>query len=407
MARTLPGEVVLAQKLASSNRADLLQVLQPSSDRVAPPCPHFLQGCGGCALQHWNADAYAAWKRGLVVAALVRAGYAEPAVGALSGTPPYSRRRMAFAVRRREGGVLFGLHRSHDTEIVDLAVCMVLHATLFALVGPLRQTLSGLAALRRAGSAEANLLSGGADLLIRTDGPLTQGDRVKLAAFAAAHGVSRISWALDGGVAETASLLAAPFVLFDGHRVEPPPGAFLQASEQGERAIVQAVLDGLPQHLTGRSRAIELFAGCGTISFPVARHLRVLAYEGDPAAAVAVRRAQSGSRVEMTQRDLARQPLSAKELSGAAVVILDPPYGGAAAQLPLIAASGVGRVIYVSCNPGALARDAAVLAQAGYRLLQATPIDQFLWSAQVECVAVFEKGKQSFFEKKDQKTLSI
>jgi len=91
----------------------------------------------------------------------------------------------------------------------------------------------------------------------------------------------------------------------------------------------------------------------------------------------------------MIQRDLARQPLSAKELSSAALVVLDPPYGGAAAQMPAIAASGVKQVIYVSCNPGALTKDAAILVNAGYTLMQATPIDQFLWSAQVECVAVF------------------
>ena len=117
----------------------------------------------------------------------------------------------------------------------------------------------------------------------------------------------------------------------------------------------------------------------------------MIAYEGEAAAAAAVRRAQAGSRVEMNQRDLARQPLSAKELSGAALVVLDPPYGGAAAQMPAIAASGVQQVIYVSCNPGALTKDAAILVKAGYVLVAATPIDQFQWSAQVECVAVFSK----------------
>ncbi len=394
VARSLPGEVVRVQpgQPGGSVRAELLEVVTPSPDRVAPPCPHFLQGCGGCALQHWDDARYAAWKRGLVAAALQRAGYADPDLGALVRTPPQSRRRMDFAVQRREGGVLFGLHRAHGREIVDLEVCAVLHPALFALVAPLRATLSGLAALRRTGSVVANLLDGGADLLIRTDGPLAPSDRGKLAGFAAAHGVPRVAWALGDGMPETACLSSAPFVPFAGHRVEPPPGAFLQASAEGEQAIVQAVLAGLPEQITGRSKAVELFAGCGTISFPVARRMRVLAFEGDAGAASAMRHAQSGSRVEATQRDLARQPLSAKELSGACVVILDPPYGGAAMQMPAIAASGVGRVIYVSCNPGALSRDSAALAGAGYRLVTATPVDQFLWSAQVECVAVFERA---------------
>jgi 23S rRNA (uracil1939-C5)-methyltransferase len=154
---------------------------------------------------------------------------------------------------------------------------------------------------------------------------------------------------------------------------------------------VAAVLSAVPGKLTGKSRAVELFAGCGTISFPLAARLRVQAFEGDAAAAASVRRAQAGSRVEMTQRDLVRQPVSAKELSGAAMVVLDPPYAGAPMQMEAIAASGVPRVVYVSCNPGALGRDAAVLRKAGYGLGAVTAIDQFLWSAQVECVVVFGK----------------
>jgi 23S rRNA (uracil1939-C5)-methyltransferase len=177
--------------------------------------------------------------------------------------------------------------------------------------------------------------------------------------------------------------------MFAGRRVEPPPGAFLQASAEGEAAIVAAVLDQVPQKRTGRSRAVELFAGIGTIGFPLSAHLRVAAFEGDAAAAAAVRRAQAGTHVTMTQRDLARQPLTVKEMAGAAMIVLDPPYGGAAQQMPAIAASGVSRVVYVSCNPGALAKDAAVLLRAGYALRSAVPVDQFLWSAHVECVATF------------------
>jgi 23S rRNA (uracil1939-C5)-methyltransferase len=397
VACTLPGERVLVQPAADGKRAMLLDVLEPSPDRVIPPCPHFTEFCGGCALQHWADGAYAAYKRGLVVAALTRAGFPAPDVAALVRTPAASRRRMDFAAERQDGGMLLGLHQAHATAIVDLSACYVLHPTLEALLAPLRQVLRGLAALRRRGSVLANLLDDGADLLIRTDGPLVPTDRAKLAAFAAAHDVRRIAWCLqsgaaDAGAPEIAAQLGPPSVIFGGYRVEPPPGAFLQASAAGEAAIVAAVLAALPGKLTGRSRAVELYAGCGTIGFPLAAHLRVQAYEGDAASAACVRRAQSGSRLEMTQRDLARQPLSAKELADAAMVVLDPPYGGAAAQIGAIAASKVARVAYVSCNPGALSRDAAILAQAGYRLITATPIDQFLWSAQVEAVAVFALG---------------
>ncbi len=391
VARTLPGERVQASP-EPFGRARLMTILEPSAERIAPPCPHFAHLCGGCALQHWADTAYAAWKRGLVIAALSRAGYANPHVGPLIRTPPAARRRMDFAAQRRDGHVVLGLHQAHAKSIIDISLCPILHPALLALLAPLRALLSSLGALRRDASILANLLDTGPDLLIRTDGPLAATDRAKLADFARAQAIPRIAWARDAGPIEIAAQLAAPSTSFAGTRVEIPPGAFLQASAIGEAAIVSAVLAALPARRTQKSRAIELFAGCGTLSLPLAAELRVQAYEGDAAAAAALRRAQSNTRLDAIHRDLARQPLSAKELAGAALVVLDPPYAGAAQQMPSLAASGVKRIIYVSCNPAALARDAAVLRQSGFSLALATPIDQFLWSAQVETVAVFDGG---------------
>jgi 23S rRNA (uracil1939-C5)-methyltransferase len=392
--RTLPGERVAIgpiQGTGRTRRAALSEILTPSPNRIQAPCPHFAH-CGGCTLQHWRDQPYEAWKRNLVVSALTQAGFDGAKTGALIRTPPHTRRRMDFAAERIQGGVLFGLHEAHSKRIVDMAACPVLHPGLLALVAPLRTLLSSLAALRRSGSVLANLLDSGPDLLLRTDGPLVTPDRAKLAAFATAHRIARIAWSLNNGPPETAVLLSAPAIRFAGRSVEPPPGAFLQASAAGEAAIVAAVLAGLPGKRTQKSRAIELYAGCGTISFALADHVRVVAYEGDAASAAAIRRALSGSRVEITTRDLVRQPLTVKELSGAAAIVLNPPYAGASLQMPSIAASGAGRVIMVSCNPQTLARDAAVLHAAGYTLHAATPIDQFLWSAHVETVAVFDIG---------------
>jgi 23S rRNA (uracil1939-C5)-methyltransferase len=177
--------------------------------------------------------------------------------------------------------------------------------------------------------------------------------------------------------------------------VRPPPGGFLQASAEGEAAIVEAVLAGLPEKLAGKARIAELYAGSGTLTFALAQRARVAAWEGDgPALAAlkeAVNRGGLAGRVEAFARDLARGPLGEAELAGFAAVVLDPPHAGAAAQVARIAASAVKRVIYVSCNPAALGRDAAVLRGAGFRLLSAVPIDQFLWSARLESVCVFSR----------------
>ena len=324
------------------------------------------------------------------MAALARAGFPDVAMQPLARTPPGDRRRVDLALSRTATGVLVGLHRHRAAGIVDLQTCLVLHPSLVTLIGALRRLLPRIAGLRRAGSAVANLADAGIDLLLRIDAPLSAGDRTLLAEWAPAAGVCRVSWALGDGPPEPACQLLPATLALAGASVALPPGAFLQASRAGQAAIVDAVLAGLPA-IPARGRIVELFAGCGTLTFVLAERARVVAYEGEAAAHAALRRAASGRRVEAVLRDLARQPLQAKELAGAGALVLDPPYAGAAAQMPGIAASGVGRVIYVSCNPGALARDARALHAAGYRALSATPIDQFLWSAAVESVTVFDR----------------
>lgn len=396
---TLPGETVLARPTGSRGdgwMADLETIEQPSPDRSAAPCRHFGL-CGGCAMQHWADAPYRDWKAGLVAGALRQAGFTPPDPLPFRHGLPGERRRMDFAARRFGRKIVLGLHAARSADVEDLSGCLVLHPVLQALLEPLRVLLSGLSAFRREASVIVNLLDAGPDLLLRTDLALKLHDRTALTAFAAAHGMPRVSWALKTGEAETIALLRPPETALSGTAVRPPPGAFLQATDAGEQAIIAAVLAGLPvKKLTGRSRIADLYAGCGTLSFALERAARVSAYEADAASVAALRQAvnQGGlsGRIEPVQRDLTRQPLSAKELGAFAAVVLDPPHAGAAAQIGLIAASGIGSVIYVSCNPTALGRDARALFSAGYRLEAVTAIDQFLWSARVESVSVFRRG---------------
>jgi 23S rRNA (uracil1939-C5)-methyltransferase len=392
----LPGEVVLARPTQARGEGwsgVVEAVPQPSAEREAAPCRHF-GACGGCALQHWQDAGYRRWKTDLLRAALRRAGY-ESTPAPLAGTPRGSRRRMDLGLRRQDRAVVVGLHAPHGGSLVDLRACVVLHPTLFALLAPLRTLLRGLSALRREGAAVVNLLESGPDLLLRLEAPPNNADRAQLAAFAAAHGLPRIACAAGNAPAETACLLRPATTRLAGIVVAPPPGAFLQATAEGESAIIEAMLAGLPEKLVPKARIAELYAGCGTLSFALARRARVAAFEGDAGAAACLQAAANAAglagRIETTRRDLARQPLMAKELAPFAAVVLDPPHAGAAAQTAQIAASGVARVVYVSCNPAALARDAHMLRQAGYRLIATTPVDQFLWSARLESVSVFAR----------------
>jgi 23S rRNA (uracil1939-C5)-methyltransferase len=374
---TLPGEKARAWRVKKRGEGWAAQVealVTTSPERAEPPCRHF-GACGGCTLQHWQAFPYRAWKTGLLQAALRRAGITAE-VAPLIATPPATRRRLDFALRRQGRSVVVGLHAARAAEVVDLTACPVLHPDLFALVAPLRAVLRDLRLLRREGSAVVNLLESGPDLLLRTDAEPDSNDRAKLADFARTHGLCRISWARGNDTAETLCLLRPPVTVLSGVLVRPPPGAFLQASREGEAAIVAAVLAGLPENLPPRAR--------------------VAAYEGDLESVTALRSAVNAQglagRITVEQRDLARRPVTAQELAGCAAIVLDPPYGGAAAQMTQIALARPKTVVYVSCNPAALTRDAATLTANGYTSNRAIPIDQFIWSGRLESVVIFTAG---------------
>jgi 23S rRNA (uracil1939-C5)-methyltransferase len=395
---TLPGETVHARPTRARGGGWLaeLDVLEASSsERSEPPCSHFGR-CGGCALQHWTDHAYRQWKADLVATALRQAGFTPSDPLPFRQGLPGERRRMDFAVRRVGRRIMLGLHTARSAEVEDINTCLVLHPSLQALLPRLRDLIAGLASVRREASIIVNLLEAGPDLLLRTDVALPLEDRTVLAAFAETHDLPRISWAQTTQDPETVVLLRPPVSILSGTPVRPPPGAFLQATEAGEHAIVEAVLAGLPiKKLTNRSRIAELYAGCGTLTMALAGIARVTAYEGDQAALGALRQAVNqaalAGRVDPQLRDLVRQPVTAKELSSYAAVVLDPPHAGAPTQISQIAAARPPVVIYVSCNPVALTRDANHLRLAGYSLASVTAIDQFLWSARVESVAVFTR----------------
>jgi 23S rRNA (uracil1939-C5)-methyltransferase len=392
--RSLPGETLAVRPLGKRGGHGLAEpqaVLRASPERVEPPCPHF-SACGGCALQHWADAPYAGWKRAKLVEALSRAGFADAPVGPLLRTPPRARRRADLALRRLPGGgVALGFHARVGGAVLDLRTCEVLDPKLVALFDPLRDLLRGVPALRREGSAVLNLLDTGPDLLLRTDGPLDAPARARLAAFAAAHGVPRIAWALGDGAPEIAAQHGPAAIRFGGAVVQPAPGAFLQASPAGEAAIRDAVLAGLPDRLPARAAIAELHAGVGTLSFALAGRARVTAYEvsAEAVGALAAAAGRAGARIKAVRRDLARQPLPPAELKAYSAVVLDPPFGGAPEQVPLLARARVPRVVYVSCNPAALARDGKALREAGYSVVSATPVDQFLWSPHLESVVAF------------------
>jgi 23S rRNA (uracil1939-C5)-methyltransferase len=299
--------------------------------------------------------------------------------------PPGSRRRAVLTAALERGHVTLGYHRRRSHDLFAVEECVVLAPVIVAALPGMRAVAVALG--RR--ESRLTVLATPAGLDVAADGGPARLDAktaAALAALAARHRIARIS--LNG---EPIVEQARPALALSGAAVVPPPAAFVQAVAEAETAMVQQVLAAVGK----AKRTADMFAGVGTFTFALAPHARVLSLDGDAKALAALadgaRHASGLKPIETKVRDLFREPLSPKELEAFDAVVLDPPRAGARAQAESLARSKVKRVVYVSCNPGTLARDARILVDGGYRLERVTPIDQFLFSAHVEAVAIFAR----------------
>ena len=378
--RTLPGEVV-SGTLDGRVLRDL-RIETPSEMRVKPPCPHY-KSCGGCALQHASDAFVVEWKVGIVQQALAAQGIEVP-VGPLHTSPPASRRRATLSARRTKKGALVGFHARASDVLTETPNCTLLEPELLTA----REAIAALAQAGASRKAELSvtvtLSEGGLDLLVQggksLDGPL----RITLAGIAQTHDLARLTW--EDEVLVTRH---APSQRFGKVEVIPPAGAFLQATKDGETALLEAVLKATE----GANRIVDLFAGCGTFSLPLATRAEVHAIEGDRAMTEALdmgwRQTPGLKRVSVEARDLFRNPLIVEDLKGFDAAVIDPPRAGAEAQTAELAQAQTPRIAFVSCNPVTFARDAKTLITAGYRLDWVQVVDQFRWSTHVELAARF------------------
>jgi 23S rRNA (uracil1939-C5)-methyltransferase len=279
-------------------------------------------------------------------------------------------------------GVLLGFNAEMSHRIVDMRECHILRPELFALTEPLRQVLSGMLQPKRIAEVQLALIDGGVDVLIKGVPAGRLSEIEQLTSFAMKHDLARLS--VDRGLGPEALYEPQPAtVTLSGKPVSFPAGGFLQATDDGENALIDAVGEAV----MGSKAVADLFAGLGT--FALATNASYAA-EASRDAAAALKRAAPAMTVE--HRDLYRRPLDAKELKLFEAVILDPPRAGAAEQVTALAKSAVRRIACVSCNPATFARDAKTLADGGYSLDWVEPVGQFRWSTHVELVACFSRG---------------
>ncbi|MCG6111944.1 MAG: class I SAM-dependent RNA methyltransferase [Paracoccus sp.] len=378
----LPGEVIEGE--AEGGRIAAPRIITPSPDRIRPLCAHY-RACGGCSLMHATDAFTTAWKTQVVLTALAAQSIAAP-VPQVHVSPPSSRRRAVLSGRRTKKGATVGFHGRASEVIVDLAECHVLRPQIMAALPLLRRIVA--AGASRAAELSLVVIHGpaGLDVAVRGGKPMEPALFATLAALAEEGDLARLDW--DG----QAITRRAPALPMGRAQVVPPPGAFLQATEQGQAALLAAVRAAL----AGATRVADLFAGCGTFALPLAERAAIHAVEGlaPPLAALdSAWRATPGlNRITTEVRDLARRPLMPDELAHFDGIVIDPPRAGAEAQMRRLAATRVPAVAAVSCDPVSFAKDARILADAGYRIDRLWVVDQFRFSPHVEMVAALTPG---------------
>ena len=379
----LPGETVEAE--VAGERGRIISVEKSSPDRQAAPCPHF-GTCGGCALQHLKETPYLAFKRQLVVDAFNDRGLS-PEVSEVCPIATGTRRRVVLSAVRGRSGVLLGFHAVRGTEIVPIQECTVAAPSIVKALPALARLAEPLVSRRGEVRLAVTAAGNGLDVAISgVKGALEGAQRLEVVEAARAGRFLRVT---IGG--DPVLTLGEPVVDVDGIKVTLPPGGFLQAARESEAALRRHVLAAT----AGAKRIADCFAGLGTFSLALGRLAEVTAVEGDKPSLAALqaahRRTPGLKPLKTLLRDLFRDPLSPKELDAFEAIVLDPPRQGAKAQAEALAKSKVPVVVAVSCNPATLARDVRTLVDGGYTLSTVSPVDQFLFSAHVELVAVLRR----------------
>ncbi|MDA8389195.1 MAG: 23S rRNA (uracil(1939)-C(5))-methyltransferase RlmD [Gammaproteobacteria bacterium] len=400
----LPGERVRFRydgRKRHYDKGHVTEVLEASVDRVEPPCAHF-GVCGGCRLQHLAASAQLRAKEQAVRDTLWHVGqvsaqtWAPPLIGPTLG---YRRKaRLGVRVVPKKGGVLVGFRERNHSFIAPLASCLTLEARIGGRLTALRELITGLSVAPRLPQIE---YAGGDDraaLVFRHLEPLTAADGDAIRTFGAREHLDVYSQAAGPeSITPLCSVQPLFYTLpaFDV-TLQFAPHDFVQVNKDVNRAMVSQALEWLD--LDGSERILDLFCGLGNFTLPLARRARsVVGIEGSPALVAQAER-------NAVANGLTHARFAAADLDAAGVaamigaenydaVLLDPPRTGALEAVRVLGAQGVPRLLYVSCNPATLARDAQVLVRThGYRLVRAGVLDMFPHTHHIESMALFVRG---------------
>jgi 23S rRNA (uracil1939-C5)-methyltransferase len=383
---TLGGETVEVDAVAGHHpdRRRLIAVETASKERIAPFCPHFAV-CGGCAIQHWEAEHYRAWKRNLVIETLSQAKL-DCEVAPLVDAHGLGRRRITLHARMMSHNVLkVGFTAASSHELIPIDRCPILDPALTHALDAAWALAEPLLAGGKPLDIQVTATRGGLDVDVRGSGPLKPATITLASRIAEQHRLARLT-----RHGELVVQRSPPAIGIGTAEVILPPGSFLQATVAGEETLAALV--------TGRcgkaKHVVDLFCGVGPFALRLATKARVTAFDNDAGAVAALQKAATApglKPVKAEARDLFRRPLVPQELRDVDVVVFDPPRQGAQAQSQQLAASKVPVAIAVSCNAATFARDARILVDGGYKMETVVPVDQFRHTPHVELVARFSR----------------
>jgi 23S rRNA (uracil1939-C5)-methyltransferase len=397
----LPGEwveLMLRKRRRRHEEAELVRVTEPAPTRVAPPCAYFGR-CGGCALQHLADAAQVAFKQDVVAEAFARIARTEPAewLAPITGPCWRYRRRARLGVKyvNAKQRVLVGFRERAAPYVTDMASCPVLMPPFDTLVGALAELIGRTSIRDRLPQVETAVGDAARAMVLRVLAAPTAADRTALAAFGAAHDIDVYLQPGGPGTIEplgTARPLTYRLPEFDV-TLQFAPTDFVQVNAAVNEQMVSAAV-ALAAPRPG-DRVLDLYCGLGNFSLPFARRgARLLGVEGDAGlVARAVRNAAANGidHARFLTADLSQTQWSFFREHWD-VVVLDPPRTGAEAAVAQMRTLAPRCIVYVSCHPATLARDARVLVhEQGYRLRAARVLDMFPHTFHVEAMALFER----------------
>ena len=378
----LPGEIIAFEKHEYRRKSNSLlkKIEKLSSHRIAPECKYF-ERCGGCMLQHMDVETYNDFKLSLIKNVLP----AETKINPLITIPQGNRRRINLQAVKKDDRLLFGLHRFHSHQIIDIDSCPAVMKPLSDIFTPLKEMLTELLEHKEKAEIFLTHASNGIDMLLETKSFEIKPEQERvLIDFAERTNIIKLQFSSSDN---TQILFESeePYIILGDKKVTTDAKCFMQASFASDKILADLVEQYLPQE---KGALVDLFCGRGTFALPLSKRFNVDGFESDSGAIEALKSASEGA-ITLYKRDLFKNPLSKNELQPYNFAVINPPRAGALEQIKTLSRSKCKKIIYISCNPETFARDAAILEKGGYNLQEVTPVDQFYWSSHLEVIGIF------------------